>query len=162
MAATIFVWLDSASGHASLSLDGQKSSDDPYAAYISFYPDPRRSNINTTSLSKFVLSGVPGVATTMKQNVHSDKGARRRTPQFASAPIEGLDEKAIMTFWADFRHRNPEWSLARSNCADIVFKALDAGGAKSKSLAAAALIFSARFQTVFPRDCILLARALGG
>lgn len=162
MSVIVFAWLDSDSGHAALSIDGHEDvrKRDPFATYVSFYPDPRRVDVENTSLKKLVFTGVPGTPTTMGQNLHSDNGLRKRVPSFASAPINGLDELAIIRFWADFRSKSVTWSLTKNSCADVVFKALDAGGASKKSTVAAALIALARHQFVLVRDCVYLAQAL--
>jgi hypothetical protein len=160
----VFVWTDSIHGHASLKIEGYPAADDKdnYATYVSFYPDPGR--ISREDIENKGLGGVAGTPTTMSQNSYRDTANRRRIPSFASAPIEGLNEDSMVDYWRKFRADNPNWSLWKNSCADVVFQVLEAGGASDKSLIAKVMIVEVKIGLIIvhPIDCIALAKALGG
>jgi hypothetical protein len=64
-------------GHASMSVDGSST-------YISFWPSPKSSIVSNAYTHQFT----------------ADKRMENRPPDWTSAPIKGLDEAAIVRWWA--------------------------------------------------------------
>jgi hypothetical protein len=158
MTVIVFVWTKTKTGHASLKIEGHSDLDkeDKRNTYVSFYPNPRGGT--QPSVIEGAFTGLRSTSITMLQ----DSNAFKNNPDFASAPISGLDENAMIKYWQDARGSGTQWSLLRSNCADMVFKILEAGGAAKKSLSAGMIIARGKIGIVRPKDCIELAKALEG
>jgi hypothetical protein len=126
MAATIFVWSPHGKqvGHASMALsDG---------TYVSWWPSGDVFNSPAESYG-----------------IRNDKsGEAGKNPDYASAPIEALDEGKISSWWAEISGRKPgDYSASRhevrsavgrfellngANCSNMVIRALVVGGLASK------------------------------
>jgi hypothetical protein len=134
---TVFVW-DMAllswngkdpAGHASMAVDD---------TYISWWPEHFRSDVGFGGVKgRGVLGwGGPSYANSMAE----DKRHKGRMPDFASAPIHCLDERAIIDWWNGIKPKNKAcqtsyhagentyYDLARLSCATIVMRALLMGG----------------------------------
>ncbi len=162
MAAVVFVWNDNLlggqPGHASLSIEG--------GVYVSYYPDPKATKMeivlkgapSASNYSKRVAGSAQAIvfSATMAMDTHNF----RRMPSFASKPILGLDEERMTQWW--LTNRTNRYSLLRNSCADMVVRTLDIGGAASRSMVAKGIMLAAKFNYVLPRDCIYLAKSIGG
>jgi hypothetical protein len=128
MTVTVFVWRprlaqrEPSIGHASLAVD---------QVYISFWPGG----------TKHDLLPQPSVV----NSISIDKRSEGRNPDYVSAPINGLDEKAIQKYWwirkPGLDHAKQEmkiplsdstYNIITANCATIVWAAMLAGGLKAK------------------------------
>jgi hypothetical protein len=165
MAAIVFVWnediLNKHPGHVSLNIEGK--------VYVSYYPDPKANPADA------LFKGVPSLATRNAPRRHGANGHGpaqlvmsatmavdthnfKRMPNFASAPIVGLDEAKMAQWW--LAHRTDRYSLLRNSCAHMVVQTLDVGGAGDRSIIAKGIIAASKFNYVLPRDCIYLAKSI--
>ncbi|MGZ8471225.1 MAG: hypothetical protein ACXWZ7_17635 [Gemmatirosa sp.] len=158
MAATIFVWrpVGVNVGHASLSVGR--------GTYISWWPS-----------DEHVLDS-PAQSSGMR----ADKGFEGhpgppRNPDYASAPITGLDEDRIVSWWAEMSGRRPDdnsrsrheplpaigrFKLLGANCSNMVARALLVGGLPQRYPLAAAILATNALMT--PLLMIDVAEAITG
>ena len=156
MAATIFVWRPHGGlvGHASMGLsDG---------TYISWWPGPDGENFS---------SG----ATSHGMRADRSRHGEGKTPDYASPPIDGLDEAAMSKWWQQISARKPgdysttrhevqtavgQFKLVGANCSNMVIRALLVGGVTSKYPLAGAIIGKNAIAT--PLMMIDVAEAITG
>ena len=112
---------------------------------IVFVWEPRGTNIGHASLALndgTYVSWWPGGAGAMSSSMTEDKQQEGQIPDWASAPIRGLDEAAMSAAWREISGRMPGWrpdrrdvksatgeyDFAINNCSDMVLNILKAGG----------------------------------
>ncbi len=137
MAVVIFLWLEKNGFHASLNIDDRPSVTQ-LDRYISFYPKGKG------------FGTVTGTAS-MGQSVAHDNGKFKTPAEYVSAPILGLDEDAMITWWRRTRGA-VQYSALSNNCADVILSALEAGGAKDRGPFIVASIQRARHFVTFPEN----------
>jgi hypothetical protein len=154
MGATIFVWYPRGEnvGHGSMALsDG---------TYISWWP------------SGDVFDS-PAASQGMRGDKRSEGG---RIPNYASPPIERLDERKVSEWWQQISGRRPgDYSAARhevrsalgrfqllegSNCSNMVVRALVVGGVETHYPVAAAIIGTNSLMT--PMMLVDIAESMTG
>lgn len=128
--STVFVWYPKNGnvGHASMQLDA--------GGYVSWWPS---KNINLKNHSTKDAAS-PGIS--------EDKKSEGGIPNYASPPIKGLDEAAMLKHWCKLSGRLPKeghkiaqemkfipggsYDLFTKSCAGVVLDVLIAGGMFSK------------------------------
>lgn len=156
MAVTAFVWLprDQNVGHSSLSGPN---------FYVSWWPS---AEPGPNGRDGFFFTGMRGTRNSMAE----DTRLEGRGPDYASAPIGGLDETKIAEFWNRVSCRPPndasalpsermavckpdEYAIFNNNCSAMVVRALGAGGAwknlKFRTIVASQVVITPRVV----RDC---------
>ena len=134
---TVFTWamsIKDPAGHASMKIG---------ESYISWWPEHGRSDSGFGGVRGVSLLawGGPSYVNTMSE----DKKLKGRPPDYASAPINFLNEKDVIEWWEKIKPKNKVCSttynesentyydLARLSCATIVMRALLVGGAEKFS-----------------------------
>jgi uncharacterized membrane protein HdeD (DUF308 family) len=103
-------------GHAALEA--------PPDIYISHYPavEIDRTKLDFTRMLRATADNdLPGV---FQPSYQEERAAWR--PSTRRVRLEGIDDRALRAFWADYR-RDTTYNLTNRNCSSAVSKALDAG-----------------------------------
>lgn len=164
MTVTVFVWnaRGSGVGHASMATTSPKS-------YISWWPD-------SAGLLDAIL--VRPSKSIKMANITTDMLAegdgKRLLPDYASAPINGLDEATIVGFWDSYKshcvadarkgfkcnEKGDDYQLLLINCSTIVLNCLKAGGVYKKF--PKTVEFTSQWNVVTPGDIRQLADLITG
>jgi hypothetical protein len=128
--ATVLVWYPKpkAVGHAALALES--------GTYISWWPEGEKSGVQSANSVSSSIS--------LDKRLEGGKGNPPKIPDYASAPIHGLDEAAIENWWLKVAKRakveghavrqqpnrisGGKYNLFAKNCSDVVLEALLLGG----------------------------------
>jgi hypothetical protein len=156
MSATIFVWRPHGRkvGHASMALaDG---------SYISWWPESDGDVFDSSAQSLGI------------RNDKYEEG--QKNPDYASAPINDLDEGLMSAWWSEMSGRKPgDFSASRheprpavgrfqllkgANCSNMVVRALVLGGLITKYPLAATIVMNNPIMT--PLTLIDIAEAITG
>jgi hypothetical protein len=169
MSVTVFVWKPHAGniGHVTLKVDG--------GVYVSWWPNPGGQGVSPGTLAKkgqvAPMFGSNALASSMAVDIRSEGN---RNPDWASAPIKGLDEGAINKWYQQLSPKSPlgpsrhtplatvgQYSLWNKQCASTVVTALLVGGLGPSRYPLAAAIL-AKVSYVTPLDVIDIASAMSG
>jgi hypothetical protein len=133
-------------GHASMHAD---------STYISWWP-------NSEAYRRYGNSKpIPGVANTFVTDLQDKALGEGKKPDYTSAPISGLDTKAIREWWMKFKiQKSSTWSMDNQNCSWVVMIALKVGGADRDWVFSQ--FFSRLSYPVSPIDCRTAAELLSG
>lgn len=127
----VYVWnmgIRDKAGHAAVQVG---------KTYISWWPEHYRSDVGLGFSGAQLGWGGPSYSNSMRE----DRQHKQRYPDYASAPIQCLDEAEIHKWWESVRPKNNycqatyskteniHYDLARLSCATIALRALLAGGA---------------------------------
>lgn len=175
MSVTIFVWKPKSGniGHASLKVDG--------GVYVSWWPNPSGAGVAVGTAQKkgdaAPMFGSTAVASSMAFDRRAEADKRieeNRNPDWASAPIKGLDEGQINRWYRELSPSSPlgpsrhtplatvgQYNLWDRQCASTVVQALLVGGLTPTRFPLAAAVL-AKVSYITPLDVIDIASAMSG
>lgn len=158
MAVVVFAWFPGPDGIGHASMQGQ-------GFYVSWWPDPDPNlrPARDRAPDGFYFSGMRAI----RQSIAEDKIAERRTPDYASTPIQGLDEFAIATWWSQISARQTRdaqpagketrittngatYAVFTNNCSAMVIRGLLIGGASKNE----------RFDYVISHNLVITPRVV--
>lgn len=167
MAVTVFVWYPKKGniGHATLLVAG--------GVYVSWWPSRDDAGVSRKNMQKWGNAAGMFGSTAEASSMTADKKMEgHRNPDWASAPIEGLDEAKINQWFQDLSPKSPmgasrhtpvrtvgTYSLLDKQCSSTVVEALIVGGLSAwKFPLAYTLLFKTTYIT--PLDVKDIASAM--